>query len=143
MNSILIPESLLHEKTYNADKYFNERFPSDYATMEANPNYSESGCGIAVTASDTENTLSIKDPADSSKELCKLTYSNSKLKFTYKKPAMVNNITMVGVGSTEKLNILDNNFDILHLNVVKKLGGAYVPNTSFDNLMSVMVIINL
>ena len=137
MNSILIPESLLHEKTYNADKYFNERFPSDYATMEANPNYSESGCGIAVTASDTENTLSIKDPADSSRELCKLTYSNSKLKFTYKKPAMVNNITMVGVGSTEKLNILDNNFDILHLNVVKKLGGAYVPNTSFDNLISV------
>ena len=125
MNSILIPESLLHEKTYNADKYFNERFPSDYATMEANPNYSESGCGIAVTASDTENTLSIKDPADSSKELCKLTYSNGKLKFTYKKPAMVNNITMVGVGSTEKLNILDNNFDILHLNVVKKLGGSY------------------
>ena len=137
MNSILIPESLLHEKTYNADKYFNERFPSDYATMEANPNYSESGCGIAVTASDTENTLSIKDPADSSKELCKLTYSNGKLKFTYKKPAMVNNITMVGVGSTEKLNILDNNFDILHLNVVKKLGGAHVPNTSFDNLASV------
>ena len=137
MNSILIPESLLHEKTYNADKYFNERFPSDYATMEANPNYSESGCGIAVTASDTENTLSIKDPADSSRELCKLTYSNGKLKFTYKKPAMVNNITMVGVGSTEKLNILDNNFDILHLNVVKKLGGAYVPNTSFDNLISV------
>ena len=125
MNSILIPESLLHEKTYNADKYFNERFPSDYATMEANPNYSESGCGIAVTASDTENTLSIKDPADSSKELCKLTYSNGKLKFTYKKPAMVNNITMVGVGSTEKLNILDNNFDILHLNVVKKLGGTH------------------
>ena len=137
MNSILIPESLLHEKTYNADKYFNERFPSDYATMEANPNYSESGCGIAVTASDTENTLSIKDPADSSKELCRLTYSNGKLKFTYKKPAMVNNITMVGVGSTEKLNILDNNFDILHLNVVKKLGGAHVPNTSFDNLISV------
>ena len=125
MNSILIPESLLHEKTYNADKYFNERFPSDYTTMEDNPNYSESGCGIAVTASDTENTLSIKDPADSSKELCKLTYSNGKLKFTYKKPAMVNNITMVGVGSTEKLNILDNNFDILHLNVVKKLGGVY------------------
>ena len=137
MNSILIPESLLHEKTYNADKYFNERFPSDYTTMEANPNYSESGCGIAVTASDTENTLSIKDPADSSKELCKLTYSNGKLKFTYKKPAMVNNITMVGVGSTEKLNILDNNFDILHLNVVKKLGGVHVPNTSFDNLVSV------
>ena len=137
MNSILIPESLLHEKTYNADKYFNERFPSDYTTMEANPNYSESGCGIAVTASDTENTLSIKDPADSSRELCKLTYSNGKLKFTYKKPAMVNNITMVGIGSTEKLNILDNNFDILHLNVVKKLGGVHVPNTSFDNLVSV------
>ena len=135
MNSILIPESLLHEKTYNADKYFNERFPSDYATMEANPNYSESGCGIAVTASDTENTLSIKDPADSSKELCKLTYSNGKLKFTYKKPAMVNNITMVGVGSTEKLNILENNFDILHLNVVKKLGGAHVPSTSIGILI--------
>ena len=137
MNSILIPESLLHEKTYNADKYFNERFPSDYTTMEANPNYSESGCGIAVTASDMENTLSIKDPADSSRELCKLTYSNGKLKFTYKKPAMVNNITMVGVGSTEKLNILDNNFDILHLNVVKKLGGVHVPNTSISGLRSV------
>ena len=137
MNSILIPESLLHEKTYNADKYFNERFPSDYATMEANPNYSESGCGIAVTASDTENTLSIKDPADSSKELCKLTYSNGSLKFTYKKPAMVNNITMVGVGSTEKLNILEDNFDILHLNVVKKMGGAHVPNTLIGNLDSV------
>ena len=137
MNSILIPESLLHEKTYNADKYFNERFPSDYATMEANPNYSESGCGIAVTASDTENTLSIKDPTDSSKELCKLTYSNGSLKFTYKKPAMVNNITMVGVGSTEKLNILENNFDILHLNVIKKLGGAHVPSTSIGALNKV------
>ena len=137
MNSILIPESLLHEKTYNADKYFNERFPSDYATMEANPNYSESGCGIAVTASDTENTLSIKDPADSSKELCKLTYSNGKLKFTYKKPAMVNNITMVGVGSTEKLNILDNNFDILHLNVVKKLGGSYSTDQTHFHLKSI------
>ena len=137
MNSILIPESLLHEKTYNADKYFNERFPSDYATMEANPNYSESGCGIAVTASDTENTLSIKDPADSSKELCKLTYSNGKLKFTYKKPAMVNNITMVGVGSTEKLNILEDNFDILHLNVVKKMGGSYSTDQTHFHLKSI------
>ena len=125
MNSILIPESLLHDQDYNAKKYFEERFPSDYSTMEANPNYSESGCGIAVTASETENTLSIKDPNDDSKELCKLTYSDSGLKFTYKKPAMVNNITIVGVGSNEKLNILEDNFDILHLNVVKKMGGVY------------------
>ena len=130
MNSILIPESLLHDQDYNAKKYFEERFPSDYSTMESNPNYSESGCGIAVTASETENTLSIKDPNDDSKELCKLTYSNSGLKFTYKKPAMVNNITMVGVGSDEKLNILEDNFDILHLNVVKKMGGVYDTNAT-------------
>ena len=45
-----------------AENYFNSRFASDYATMEENPNYSTSGCGICVTVNNTIQTINIDDP---------------------------------------------------------------------------------
>ena len=96
---------------YNpASNYYEERFASDYSTMEDNPNYTSSGCGISVTATAEDQILSIKDPADNTKELCKMVYSNSHVKFVYPKYDMVDNVVKVGVGSTEKLNILNSNY---------------------------------
>ena len=96
---------------YNpASNYYEERFASDYSTMEDNPNYTSSGCGISVTATAEDQILSIKDPADNTKELCKMVYSNNHVKFVYPKYDMVDNVVKVGVGSTEKLNILNSNY---------------------------------
>ena len=81
--------------------------------MTDNPNYNTSGCGISITTTAEEQTLSIKDPADESKELCKLVYSNKRIKFIYSKASMVNNVVNVGIGSTEKLDILNTNFEAL------------------------------
>ena len=111
MSSIMVPVSCI--EGYDADKYFSERFPSDYTTMSANPNYSSSGCGISVTPTDTEQILSIKDPTDNTKELCKLKYTKTSLKFVYSKANMVNNIVNIGIGSSEKLTILENAFKLM------------------------------
>lgn len=112
MNSVMIPRTIF-DGTNLSDEYYKARFAEDYSTMEDNPNYSSSGCGISVTAGDAEKTISIKDPNDNTKELCKMTYSNKKIKFIYPKADMVNNVVNVGVGSTEKLNILNANFEKL------------------------------
>lgn len=113
MNSIMVPQSLIDSTYRAADTYFNNRFPEDYTSMAKNPNYTESGCGIAVTATETPNTMVIADPADNSKALCELEYSSTGLKFIYNKPAMVNNVVSVGVGSTEKLDILEDEITLL------------------------------
>ena len=112
MNSVMIPRTIF-DGINLSDEYYKARFAKDYENMTDNPNYTTSGCGISVTPTKEEQTLSIKDPNDNTKELCKMTYSNKKLKFVYPKPKMVDNVVNVGVGSTEKLNILNTNFEKL------------------------------
>ena len=107
MLEVILPDN----KT--ADEYFNERFPEDYSTMNVNPNYESSGCGIAVTADNTEKTLIVPDPGDTSKALCTIKYSNSYLKFVYPKAKMIANVMDVGVGSTDKINCLSDTYDTL------------------------------
>ena len=98
-------------EVYNpGENYYSSRFAADYSTMEDNPNYTSSGCGISVTATAEDQTLSIKDPNDNTKELCKMVYSNKHVKFVYPKYDMVDNVVKVGIGSTEKLNILNSNY---------------------------------
>ena len=108
MSEVYFPDN-----TTTGETYYTARFATDYANMTDNPNYNTSGCGISVTATAEEQILSIKDPADESKELCKLVYSNKRIKFIYSKASMVNNAVNVGIGSTEKLDILNTNFEAL------------------------------
>ena len=108
MSEVYFPDN-----TTTGETYYTARFATDYANMTDNPNYNTSGCGISVTATAEEQILSIKDPADESKELCKLVYSNKRIKFIYSKASMVNNVVNVGIGSTEKLDILNTNFEAL------------------------------
>ena len=108
MSEVYFPDN-----TTTGETYYTARFATDYANMTDNPNYNTSGCGISVTATAEEQILSIKDPADESKELCKLVYSNKHIKFIYSKASMVNNVVNVGIGSTEKLDILNTNFEAL------------------------------
>lgn len=131
MNSIMIPRSIFDGISLGK-KYYEERFPEDYSTMEDNPNYNSSGCGISVTAGDEEKTISIKDPNDNTKELCKMTYSNKKIKFIYPKPKMVDNVVNVGVGATEKLNILNANFEKLKSAVEESDLMKYVVRLNID-----------
>lgn len=131
MNSIMIPRSIFDGVSLGK-KYYEERFPEDYSTMEDNPNYNSSGCGISVTATAEDQTLSIKDPNDATKELCKMTYSNKKIKFIYPKADMVNNVVNVGVGSTEKLNILNANFEKLKSAVEESNLMKYVVRLNID-----------
>ena len=95
------------------EQYFNERFPDNYSTMNANPNFESSGCGIAVTADGTKKTLTVPNPADTSKALCTVEYSNDSLKFVYPKVKMVGNAVDVGIGSTDKINCLTDTYDKL------------------------------
>ena len=96
-----------------SEQYFNERFPDNYSTMNANPNFESSGCGIAVTADGTKKTLTIPNPADTSKALCTVEYSKDSLKFVYQKAKMVGNVIDIGVGSTDKINCLMDIYDKL------------------------------
>ena len=107
MLEVILPDN----KT--ADEYFNERFPEDYSTMNINPNYESSGCGIAVTADNTEKTLIVPDPGDTSKALCTIKYSDSYLKFVYSKAKMIANVMNIGVGSTDKIKCLSDTYDTL------------------------------
>lgn len=95
------------------EQYFNERFPDNYSTMNANPNFESSGCGIAVTADGTKKTLTVPNPADTSKALCTVEYSKDSLKFVYPKAKIVGNVIDVGVGSTDKINCLTDTYDKL------------------------------
>lgn len=131
MNFIMIPRSIFDGVSLGK-KYYEKRFPKDYSTMEDNPNYASSGCGISVTATAEDQTLSIKDPNDTTKELCKMTYSNKKIKFIYPKADMVNNVVNVGVGATEKLNILNTNFEKLKSAVEESDLMKYVVRLNID-----------
>ena len=111
MSSVMIPLSTLDPSV--VEKYFNERFPDNYSTMNANPNFESSGCGIAVTADDTKKTLTVPNPADTSKALCTVEYSKDSLKFVYPKAKMVGNMIDVGVGSTDKINCLTDTYNKL------------------------------
>ena len=91
MSSIMIPLYTL-DPSIVVDKYFNERFPDNYSTMNENPNFESSGCGIAVTADGTKKTLTVPNPADTSKALCTIEYSKDSLKFVYPKAKMVGNV---------------------------------------------------
>ena len=112
MSSVMIPLTAL---SYDAavEQYFNERFPDNYSTMNANPNFESSGCGIAVTADSAKKTLTVPNPADTSKALCTVEYSKDSLKFVYPKAKMVENVIDVGVGSTDKINCLTDTYDKL------------------------------
>ena len=112
MSSIMIPITALNPVSA-AEQYFNERFPDNYSTMNANPNFESSGCGIAVTADGTKKTLTVPNPADTSKALCTVEYSKDSLKFVYPKAKMVGNVIDVGVGSTDKINCLMDTYDKL------------------------------
>ena len=112
-----------------ASSYFTNRFASDYSTMDANPNYSTSGCGICVTASSTAKTLTVTDPIDSSITLCTIEYSNSELKFIYNKPTMIKNIVDVGIGSTDKLNCISDTLNKFKIIAIKEYGGSYSANS--------------
>ena len=48
----MIPLTVL-DPSIAVEQYFNKRFPDNYSTMNANPNFESSGCGIAVTADNT------------------------------------------------------------------------------------------
>ena len=115
-----------------ASSYFTNRFASDYSTMDANPNYSTSGCGICVTASNTAKTLTVTDPIDSSITLCTIEYSNSELKFIYNKPTMIKNIVDVGIGSTDKLNCISDTLNKFKIIAIKEYGGSYSVNSDRD-----------
>ena len=112
MNSVMIPLTVL-DPSIASEQYFNERFPDNYSTMNANPNFESSGCGIAVTADGTKKTLTIPNPADTSKALCTVEYSKDSLKFVYPKAKMVGNVIDIGVGSTDKINCLTDTYDKL------------------------------
>ena len=112
MSSVMIPFTVL-DPSIAVEQYFNERFPDDYSTMNANPNFESSGCGIAVTADSTKKTLTVPNPADTSKALCTVEYSKDSLKFVYPKAKMVGNVIDVGVGSTDKINCLTDTYDKL------------------------------
>ena len=112
MSSVMIPFTVL-DPSIAVEQYFNERFPDDYSTMNANPNFESSGCGIAVTADGTKKTLTIPNPADTSKALCTVEYSKDSLKFVYQKAKMVGNVIDIGVGSTDKINCLMDTYDKL------------------------------
>ena len=114
-----------------ASSYFSSRFSSNYSTMDANPNYATSGCGICVTASSTAKTLNVPDPTDNTKTLCTIEYSTNGIKFIYNKPKMLENIINVAVGSTEKLNCISDTYENMKLNIVKEYGGSY-SNTISD-----------
>ena len=121
MASVVIPITAI-DPTAAANQYFNERFPSDYPTMNENPNFENSGCGIAVTADDTKKTLTVPNPENTSQVLCTVEYSKDSLKFVYSKPKMVQNVVEVGVGSTDKLNCISDTYDKMKLNVVNMYG---------------------
>ena len=129
MNTVMIPLSAL-DPAVAAEQYFNERFPDNYSTMNANPNFEKSGCGIAVTADSIKKTLTVPNPADTSKALCTVEYSKDSLKFVYPKAKMVGNVIDVGVGSTDKINCLTDTYDKMRLNVVIEYGGSYNGNIS-------------
>ena len=112
MASVVIPITAI-DPTAAANQYFNKRFPSDYPTMNENPNFENSGCGIAVTADDTKKTLTVPNPADTSKALCTVEYSKDSLKFVYQKAKMVGNVIDISVGSTDKINCLMDIYDKL------------------------------
>ena len=112
MSSVMIPLTVL-DPSIAVEQYFNERFPDNYSTMNANPNFESSGCGIAVTADNTKKTLTVPNPADTSKALCTVEYSKDSLKFVYPKAKMVGNVIDVGVGSTDKINCLMDTYDKL------------------------------
>ena len=112
MSSVMIPITALNPVSA-AEQYFNERFPDNYSTMNANPNFESSGCGIAVTADGRKKTLTVPNPADTSKALCTIEYSKDSLKFVYPKAKMVGNVIDVGVGSTDKINCLTDTYDKL------------------------------
>ena len=112
MSSVMIPITALNPVSA-AEQYFNERFPDNYSTMNANPNFESSGCGIAVTAYGTKKTLTVPNPADTSKALCTVEYSKDSLKFVYPKAKMVGNVIDVGIGSTDKINCLTDTYDKL------------------------------
>ena len=112
MSSVMIPLTLISHDAA-VEQYFNERFPDNYSTMNANPNFESSGCGIAVTADGTKKTLTIPNPADTSKALCTVEYSKDSLKFVYQKAKMVGNVIDIGVGSTDKINCLMDTYDKL------------------------------
>ena len=112
MSSVMIPITALNPVSA-AEQYFNERFPDNYSTMNANPNFESSGCGIAVTADGTKKTLTVPNPADTSKALCTVEYSKDSLKFVYPKVKMVGNVIDVGIGSTDKINCLTDTYDKL------------------------------
>ena len=112
MSSVMIPITALNPVSA-AEQYFNERFPDNYSTMNANPNFESSGCGIAVTADGTKKTLTVPNPADTSKALCTVEYSKDSLKFVYPKAKMVGNVIDIGVGSTDKINCLTDTYDKL------------------------------
>ena len=116
-----------------ASSYFTNRFASDYSTMDANPNYSTSGCGICVTASSTAKTLNVPDPTDNTKTLCTIEYSTNGIKFIYNKPKMLDNIINVAVGSTDKLNCISDTYENMKLNIVKEYGGSYSNTISDTN----------
>ncbi len=113
-----------------ASSYFSSRFSSNYSTMDANPNYATSGCGICVTASSTAKTLNVPDPTDNTKTLCTIEYSTNGIKFIYNKPKMLDNIINVAVGSTDKLNCISDTYENMKLNIVKEYGGSYSNNIS-------------
>ena len=129
MASVVIPITAI-DPTAAANQYFNERFPSDYPTMNENPNFENSGCGIAVTADDTKKTLTVPNPEDTSQVLCTVEYSKDSLKFVYSKPKMVQNVVEVGVGSTDKLNCISDTYYKLKLNVVNMYGGSYIDSNN-------------
>ena len=108
----MIPLTVL-DPSIASEQYFNERFPDNYSTMNANPNFESSGCGIAVTADNTKKTLTVPNPADTSKALCTVEYSKDSLKFVYPKAKMVGNVIDIGVGSTDKINCLTDTYDKL------------------------------
>ena len=112
MSSVMIPLTVL-DPSIASEQYFNERFPDNYSTMNANPNFESSGCGIAVTADNTKKTLTVPNPADTSKALCTVEYSKDSLKFVYPKAKMVGNVIDIGVGSTDKINCLTDTYDKL------------------------------
>ena len=132
MASVVIPLSAL-DPAAAASQYFNERFPSDYSTMNENPNYEKSGCGIAVTADDTKKTLTVPNPENTSQVLCTVEYSKDSLKFVYSKPKMVQNVVEVGIGSTDKLNCISDTYNKMKLNVVNMYGGSYIDTINSAN----------
>lgn len=137
MNGYKIPLSLLKEKTYLADKYFSERFPTPTLEKTENPNFESSGCGVSMNATETEQSFNITDPSDSSKVLCEMIYSTEGIKFRYPNINMVNSVIDVGIGSNEKLDILSDSLTAMKNNFSLKYGGAYVITDEIGELFSI------